>query len=241
LADNRKLNNKIALITGAGRGIGRATSVLFARHGADLALVSRTESELEETARMCAEFDVEIMIRPTDLLSFEDMDSLFFDLPGQFPCVDILVNNAGAFHREYMEDIDIENFCEVMRVNVEAPLYLSQKMLKTIDPRRGGCIVNVSSYSGCFGVEKFPGFGAYNISKYALWGLTEILALECKSKNVLVNQVSPAGVDTDMFRKAVGPDAVAPLKTEDVAEKILYYASDDSAPATGENMMIPSL
>ena len=241
LANDKKLEGKISLITGAGRGIGRATAKLFAEHDSDLVLVSRTKSELEQTAKICSEFDVDIMIRPTDLSSSDEIGDLFIDLLGRFPQIDILVNNAGIFHSGLTENIDLESFREVMRVNVEAPLLLSQKMLKTVDSENGGCIVNVSSYSGCVEVEKYPGFGVYDISKYALWGLTEILAIECEQKKVRVNQVSPAGVNTDMFRRAVGPDAEAPLQPEDVAEKILYFASDDSAPSTGENLMVPGL
>ena len=102
-----------------------------------------------------------------------------------------------------------------------------------------GTIVNISSYSGCFNVSKFPKFGAYNISKYALWGLTEILALENKENNIRVNQISPSGVATKMLQQAMGSKVGAEFKPEDVARKILYLASDDSAPITGQNIMMP--
>lgn len=239
MADTKALEGKVALVTGAGRGIGRATCELFAKHGADLVLVSRTESELEGTAKKCAAHGAKPFVRPTDISSPSDVDDLFIDLLARFPRVDILVNNAGIFHGAPMEEFDLDKFREVMKINVEAPLYLSQKMLKTVDPEAGGAIVNISSYSGCFGTSKFPRFGAYNMSKYALWGLTEILALECEEKGVRVNQVSPAGVDTRMFREAVGEGVTPGLKPEDVAEKILYFASDESAPATGQNVMVP--
>jgi NAD(P)-dependent dehydrogenase (short-subunit alcohol dehydrogenase family) len=88
------------------------------------------------------------------------------------------------------------------------------------------------------GVEKFPTFGSYNISKYGLWGLTEILALELKQKNIRVNQVSPSGVDTELFYRAVPPGVQPSLSPEDVANIILYLASERSAPLSGENLRL---
>jgi phosphatidylserine synthase len=127
----------------------------------------------------------------------------------------------------------------MLDINVTAPLYLSQKAIAMMNAEKGGTIVNISSYSGCFNVSKFPQFGAYNISKYALWGLTEILALENKNRNIRINQLSPSGVDTQMLQQAMGSRVGAEFAPEDVAEKVLFLASDDSAPMTGQNLMMP--
>lgn len=234
-----KLRGKTALVTGAGRGIGRATAILFAEHDANLAIVSRTQSELEKTAGLCAENGTSVLAMPLDISKTSNIDLLFESIAEQFSSVDILINCAAIFDSGLMESYPIQDFRKMMDTNFYAPFYLSQKMLAMVDRKIGGAIVNVSSYSGCFGVEKFPGFGAYNISKYALWGLTEILAIENKRSNVRVNQVSPSGVDTQMFKQAVPPGVRAEFTPEDVAEKILYLASDDSAPMTGMNIMMP--
>ncbi|MEW5924052.1 MAG: SDR family oxidoreductase [Candidatus Zixiibacteriota bacterium] len=234
----KKLKNRIALITGAGRGIGRATAVLFTKHGADLILVSRTFSELEQTAGQCSVYGVRVLQKVLDVTDQIETDSLFEKIMAKFGRLDILINNAARFDSGMMKDYHPGDFRMMLETNVIAPFYLSQKMASIADRNKGGTIVNISSFSGCFGVEKFSGFGAYNISKYALWGLTEILSLEFKELNIRVNQLSPSGVETKMFHEAVPPGVKADLSPEQVADKILYLASDDSAPLTGANIMI---
>jgi NAD(P)-dependent dehydrogenase (short-subunit alcohol dehydrogenase family) len=234
----KKLKDKTALITGAGRGIGKAAAILFAQNGANLIIVSRTENELEETARQCAQYDVDILVRPIDLSDIQQIDKLFDEIKSRFKSLDILINNAAMFDSGFLADYPVERFQAMLQVNLIAPYYLAQKSLAIMDSQKGGAIVNISSYSGCFGVEKFPGFGAYNISKYGLWGLTEILAIELAERNIRVNQVSPSGVATRMFEQAVPPGIAADLLPEDVAKKILYLAGAESAPMTGQNILM---
>ena len=235
----KKLSGKAALITGAGRGIGRATAILFAEHGANLILVSRTAEELRGASQLCADRGVKAVWRTLDLSEGAQIDSFLDDVLRIHPRIDILVNNAARFDRGLMRQYPIERFEVMLRTNLLAPFYLAQKCLATMGPATGGAIVNISSYSGCFGVEKYPGFGAYNISKYGLWGLTEILALENQDRGIRVNQISLSGVDTKMFREAFPQGGRPDLTPEEVAEKILFLASDDSAPMTGMNIMMP--
>jgi 3-oxoacyl-[acyl-carrier protein] reductase len=233
-----KLTNRTTLITGAGRGIGRATALLFAAEGADLILVSRTEKELSETAHLCERKGAEVLWRPLDISDLGEIDRLFEEIVKRGSGVDILINNAAMFDKGLMADYPVERFRAMLETNLIAPYYLSQKVLPLMHERRGGAIVNISSLSGYTGAEKFPTFGAYNISKYGLWGLTEILALEGRERNVRVNQLTLSGVDTAMFSKAVPPGVEADLTPEDVAHKILYLASDDSGSLTGENLLL---
>ena len=237
----KKLENKIALITGAGRGTGRATAILFADHGARLILVARTEEELNETAETCRDRGVDVFAAACGLADRDRIDSLFYSLPDDFKAITILVNNAARFDAGKMHEYDYNDFEKMLAVNVLAPYYLARKIIPRMKSLGGGTIVNISSFSGCFGVEKFPGFGAYNITKYGLWGLTEILALENKDKNIRVNQLSPSGVDTKMFHTAVPPGIKADLQPDEVARHILYLAGDDSAPLTGENIMLSGM
>jgi 3-oxoacyl-[acyl-carrier protein] reductase len=234
----KKLSGKTALITGAGRGIGRATAILFAQNGASLILVARTSEELKQTAARCEKENMRVHRQSIDLSDLTQIDTLFNGLPQGFKKIDILINNASHFDAGLIKDYSIADFRLMLDTNLLAPLYLSQKVIAMMDEKSGGTIVNISSFSGCFGVEKFPGFGAYNISKYALWGLTEILALENRNRDIRVNQISPSGVDTEMFRKAVPPGVTPDLSPEDVARHILFLASDESAPLTGENIML---
>lgn len=233
-----KLTNRTVLITGAGRGIGRATALLFAAEGAGLVLVSRTERELSETAQQCEKRGAEVLWRPLDISDLGEVDRLFEEIAKRSSGVDILVNNAARFDKGLIAEYPVEKLRAMLETNLIAPLYLSQKVLPLMDKRKGGVIVSISSLSGYAEAEKFPTFGAYNISKYGLWGLTEILALESKQRNVRVNQLTLSGVDTDMFRKAVPPGVKADLTPEEVARKILYLASDESGDLTGANLLL---
>ena len=231
-----KLNGKTALISGAGRGIGRATAQLFAAEGANLILIARTLSQLEETAVLCADRGVEVFRQAVDLAMPDQAYNLLRELPPNFAVIDILVNNAARFDKGILADFPLERFAAMMQTNITGTFYLTQRVLGRMPA--GSTIVNVSSLSGCVGTEKFAGFGAYNISKYGLWGLTEILALELKEKGIRVNQVSPSGVDTTMFKAAVPPGVQADLTADDVARKILWLASSESGEITGENLLL---
>jgi NAD(P)-dependent dehydrogenase (short-subunit alcohol dehydrogenase family) len=236
-----KLIGKTALITGAGRGIGRAVAILFARSGADLIIISRTATELEEAAEKCRSEGVNVFHASLDLGDQRQIDEFFEKINEKFPRINILVNNAARFSAGPVERYSVEELRLMLETNLVAPFYLSQKVIPLMEKSGGGTIVNVSSFSGCFGTEKFPGFGGYNISKYGLWGLTEILALENMKKNIRVNQISLSGADTEMFHRAVPPGVKANLTPEEVAGQILYLASDDSAPLSGENIMLAGM
>jgi NAD(P)-dependent dehydrogenase (short-subunit alcohol dehydrogenase family) len=233
------LFGKTTLITGAGRGIGRATATLFASEGANLILVARSQAQLDETAALCraGRPDAGITIVPTDLSDSAQIDWLFQMLGNDAP-IDILINNAAMFAAGPAAEFPVEQFHRLLDLNLLAPYHLCQKVIPLMASRGGGAIVNISSLSGCFGTTKFPGFGPYNISKYGLWGLTEILALENRKHNVRVNQISLSGVETQMFHEAAPPGVVAQLTPDQVAEEILYLASESSAPHTGGNLIL---
>jgi 3-oxoacyl-[acyl-carrier protein] reductase len=228
------LEGKAALISGAGRGIGRATAILFAEQGADLILLARTESQLADTAAACRRHGVDVFHRQVDLSEFSEIANLFAQLPETFATIDILINNAAMFGKGLMAEYPLAEFRKMMDVNVIAPFYLSQLALARMPA--GGAVVNISSFSGCFDAEKFPGFGAYDISKYGLWGLTEMLAIELRERDIRVNQISPSGVDTEMFRQAVPPGVSADLTPEDVAAAILELVTDQNL--TGQNLKL---
>lgn len=233
------LKGKTALITGAGRGIGRATAILFAQENAEIILVARSREQLSETESLClaANRSAEIRALAVDLSDATQIERLFAQL-GNGHAIDILINNAAAFASGPSAEFPVDRFQRLLDINLLAPYRLCQKVIPVMISRGGGTIVNVSSLSGCFGSIKFPGFGPYNISKYGLWGLTEILALENERFNIRVNQISLTGVDTQMFREAVPPGVRASLTPEQVAKEILYLASDSSAPHTGRNLIL---
>jgi NAD(P)-dependent dehydrogenase (short-subunit alcohol dehydrogenase family) len=236
----KRLLGKTSLITGAGRGIGRATAVLFAREGSDLILAARSAEQLAETAALCHEADENcaVLTVPTDLSDLSQLNRLSVSVAGFTDGVDVLVNNAAVFEAGLVQEFSIDKFRELLEVNLLAPFRLSQMVMSLMDKKESGTIVNISSLSGCFGTTKFAGFGPYNISKYGLWGLTEILALENWRRGIRVNQLSLSGVDTQMFTKAAPPGLKPELAPEQVAQEILYLASEESAPITGKNLIL---
>jgi 3-oxoacyl-[acyl-carrier protein] reductase len=232
------LKRKTALVSGAGRGIGRATAVLFAEQGADLALLARSEDELSETADICRDAGAKVFSSKVDLADLSRIDTFIDELMQQLPGVDILINNAAMFDKGPLLQFPVERLRTMLDVNVIAPVYLAQKVAGGMMSGGGGDIVNISSLSGCVDAEKFPGFGAYNISKYALWGVTEMLALEGLDHNLRVNQISLGGVDTRMFREAVPPGVEPALTPAQVARRILDLVLDESPEATGRNIIL---
>jgi len=233
-----QLEGKFALVTGASRGIGNAVVRLFAEHGAKIFCCARSEEKLLELRDELSRQDGYILPKAIDLSKPAEIDGFFEFISEQIDILDIVVNAAGNFARSRIDEIDEADYDMVMNVNLKAPLLICRNAVPYLEKAGGGTIVNVSSLSGCLGVEKFPTFGSYNISKYGLWGLTEILALELKEKNIRVNQVSPSGVDTELFYRAVPPGVEPSLSPEDVANIILYLASERSAPLSGENLRL---
>lgn len=241
MESTKKLAGRTALITGAGRGIGRGIALQFAEAGANLVLVARTEAELIQTANDCRKLDATVHAETLDLAQADQIAGLFQHLDSAGVTIDVLVNNAAIMIKSLMQDYRRSDFELSLAVNVLAPMILAQKAIAMMRRRRQGAIVNISSLSGCFGAEKFPGFGAYNVSKYALWGLTEILAVENREHGIRVNQLSLSAVDTRMFREAAPPGLTPNLTIKQVARQVLYLASDDSHPLTGENIILTGM
>ena len=234
----KKLENKIALVSGASQGIGRAAARLFAENGAEVFCCARSLEKLENLRNELAQNGAKIHIKKTDLGKSSEIAGLFEFILEKTDHLDTVVNSAGTFAKGRIDQLDEQAFDRVININLKAPFLICKFAIPLLAKSRGGTIVNISSLSGCFGLQKFEGFGAYDISKYGLWGLTEILDVELKDTNIRVNQVSPGGVDTDMFYAANGSDATPGLTPEDVANTILYLASDESAPLSGENLKL---
>ncbi|HEQ97759.1 MAG TPA: SDR family oxidoreductase [candidate division Zixibacteria bacterium] len=233
-----KLENKIALVTGASKGIGRATVELFAEHGAEVFCPARSIDKLEELKSSLEKKGAKIHIKQTDLGKPSDINELFRFISANAEHLDTVVNAAGTFKRGRIDQIAESDFDEIININLKAAYLICQHAIPLLLKSGNGTIVNISSLSGCFGLQKFDGFGPYDISKYGLWGLTEILDVELKEKNIRVNQISPSGVDTEMHYRAFGPESNPPLTPRDVARVVLYLASDESAPLSGENLRL---
>ncbi len=237
---NKKLKGKRAVITGASRGIGKGIAKLFALNGADIGLIARNSENLKKASDEISEINSSVVFaKNCDITSLDQIQSAFNSIRDKFGNIDILVNSAAILKKASMMEISPSLLRSIIETNFFGAFNCS-RMAFDLMKEYGGTIINISSLSGVFGVPKFPDMGAYNISKYALWGLTEILALEWAKFGIRVNAVSPGGVDTDMFKTAF-PGAKAPLTAMDVAKVCLFLASDDSSAITGENIIVRGL
>ena len=231
------IKDRIAIITGAGRGIGRATARCFAREGAQVVLFSRTHAALDETA---AEIEGErnrALSIVGDVSREEDVHVLFRRVMDTYGRVDILINCAGIVAVRPFVDMDVATWDHVLGVNLRGTFLCCLEAFRIMAAQQSGVIINLSSLSGVKGVEKFPGLSAYNVSKAGVAGLTEILAVEGKPYNIRVCAVSPGAVDTEMLRQAA-PHLKAGMTPDDMAEILLFLAADSGRMLNGTNIEI---
>lgn len=229
-----ELEGRIAIVTGASSGIGRATAELFVERGARVAIFART---MEKLAAIAAPFEGKMLAVAGDVADLGDIERLFSATESRFGHCDLLVNNAGMIDPAPVVDMTIGSWDRVFAVNVRSAFIASRRALPSMIERRAGAIVNVASISGIPGPQKFPGMAAYNASKAALISLTEALAVEVREYGVRVNCVSPGSVDTPMWAEASG-GAPADMTPREIAETIVFLASERSRPMNGQNVHV---
>lgn len=233
------LDGKTALVTGAGRGIGRDVALSLAKEGARVIACARSESELNETARLIADAKGGVEAIVCDMADEKEIIALFTHIQTTYGTLDILVNNAGVFSGAYIEDVSMVEYHRVMQVNAAA-VFLCCREAFGLMREKGGRIVNVSSLSGVQGAKKFPGFSVYCASKFAVVGITEALAEEGKQYGIRVNAVAPGAVDTGMLRDAFPGFDGPTLKPEQVADAILFLAGPRSSALNGATLNLSS-
>lgn len=221
------LDGKVALITGAGRGIGRAVALAYAREGARLALCSRTKKELAATEKAVAELGAAALAQTCDVSREADVERFVERAVERFGRIDVLVNNAGVAHRSApLVELSPEEWDAVLTTNLRGSWLVARAVVPHMVRRRRGSVINVSSW---LGRDALTGYGAYGVSKWGVEGLTRYLALEVKSARVRVNSVSPGYVATKMTNYRGG-------RPEDVVDLLVYLASDASAGLTGQQL-----
>ena len=219
------LNDKVALVTGAGRGIGKAIATAYGSAGAKLALCARTASELDQTAAELRALKVEVHSWVCDVSLEEPVREFVGAAHKKFGRIDVLVNNAGVMTRPVpMTELDVKKWDYTIAVNLRGPFLVTQSVLPVMIKQKSGSIINVSS---SIGRGAYANFLAYATSKWGLEGFTQTLAAEARSSNIRVNSVEPGYVAT----KLTGFSGSNP---ESVTEVFVYLASDESKSITGK-------
>ncbi len=237
-----RLQNKVALITGAGTGIGRAIALAFGREGAQVALVGRRNKPLEAVAREIG--DAAICI-PADVSQNKQVQHIVEVVLNKFEKLNVLVNNAGVLIAGTAESVTDRDWNQTFDINVKAVWMLSRAVLQPMRDAGGGSIINISSTLGLMGARNRV---AYAASKGAVTLMTKSMALDHGAEGIRVNCVCPGVVETelvaDFVRKAPDPRAARAARValhaiprfgapEDVAECAVYLASDESKWVTG--------
>ena len=205
-----QLKGRVALITGAGRGIGRAIAVAYAKEGAKLGLVARTVSEVEETARQAEALGAPACVIQADVTDPSQVEEMVGRTLDRFSTIDILVNNAGiAGPVGALQDNDVSHWVQTIQLNVIGVFLCSKAVLPTMLARDRGKIINMSGVGG-------RNMSAYGASKAALVDITETLYLELEGRNVQVNAMAPGSIHTLMWEET--RDAAAAIGDEELLE-----------------------
>lgn len=233
--------SKVAFITGATRGIGRAIALELANEGYNIALNYRTENEaLEILKKEISELGVECYPVQGDVSKAEDSERMTKEIIEHFEQIDVLVNNAGITKDKLIQRMKEEEFTDVINVNLVGTFNITKNVIKYMTKKRYGKIINISSVVGISGNA---GQSNYAASKAGIIGFTKSIAKELASRNITANAVAPGFIQTDMtnvlkdeVKEAI--EGTIPLKrlgtAEDVAKVVKFLASDDSNYITGQ-------
>jgi NAD(P)-dependent dehydrogenase (short-subunit alcohol dehydrogenase family) len=241
------------LVTGGGRGIGRAIALAFADPGAVVAIAARTRAPLDDTATAIAARGARPIVLQVDVTDEQAVQRAFDDFKSMTPGLDVLVNDAGIGGGQPIDQTDTAAWHRIVETNVWGTFLVSRQAVSML--RDGGRIINVSSVLGRFGV---PGYTAYCASKHAVIGFTRALALELVRRRITVNAICPGWVDTEMAAQGMHSGAAAMsisfdefraralgavpigriIQPEEVAELVKFLASPQASAITGQSYNI---
>lgn len=234
------LPGKTALITGASRGIGREVALIFAKNGANLILISRSEEKLRSLKEELKIYKVEVNYYAVDITNTNKLKEIFSEIKKNKTIIDVVVNNAGIMEDAVLQMVKPEDVRRTYETNVFALIDISKKASRLMLRNRKGSIINLTSI---IGVEGSKGQSIYGSSKAAVIGFTKSLSKELASLNIRVNAVAPGYIETDMTDNIDEKGAQKNLEsiamgrfgtTTDVAKVILFLASDLSGYVTGQ-------
>ncbi len=238
------LKNKYALVTGAGKGLGKACSIALAEAGATVIALSRTQSDLNKLEKTIKRIKGRIIKINCDVMNYDDLKTKL----GKIKIIDILVNNAGTNFPEPFEKIKQSSMNYLVDLNLKAAFNVAQLVVKKMlkNKKRGGSIVNMSSQLGHVGMI---GRNIYSMTKFGIEGLTKGMGVELANKNIRVNTVAPTFVETPMVKRFFKNKKFKKLvienipmgkvaKESDIATAVCFLASDAAAMITGTSILI---
>ena len=238
------LRKKYALVTGAGKGLGRACSIALAEAGATIIALSRTQSDLNKLEKDIKKVKGKILKIQCDVMNYQELEEKL----NKIKIIDILVNNAGTNIPEPFENINQSSMNYLVDLNLKAAFNVAQLVVKKMlkNKKRSGSIINMSSQLGHVGMI---GRNVYNMTKFGIEGLTKGMGVELAKKNIRVNSVAPTFVETPMvkrffknnkFKKLVlGKIPMGKVATEsDIATAVCFLASPASSMITGTSIII---
>ena len=233
-----QLEGKVAIVTGAGTGIGKGIAKAFAGEGARLVLASRKQANLEQTAEEMGGDDSAVLVVPTDVTKEDEVVRLFETTLEKFGRLDILVNNSGTFGGGPLDELPLETWQKVVDVNLTAPFLCTREAMKVMKRHKGGRIVNIGSISAqmCR-----PNSAPYNATKHGLVGLTKSAALEGRAFGIVVSCLHPGNVLTE---RRVGSgrktDEEPMMSVEDIANAALAMVTLSPHVNMLESIVLPA-
>lgn len=226
------LKDQIAVITGSGRGIGRAIATMLAEVGAHVIVTARTKSQLQDVVDEITSTGGSAEAFLADLADEENILSLFHSVKKNHDRLDILVNNAGYGVYGPLADFATEDLDKVLHVNFRGTFLCCREAMKLMIPEKSGYIINISSVLGFKG---YPDQSVYGGTKHGIMGITKSLAVEAQEHSIRASVISPGGVDTEMVRQAspdLNPEEL--MQPEDIAQAVEYLLSLSDRAAVDE-------
>ncbi|MCG6912590.1 SDR family oxidoreductase [bacterium BMS3Abin03] len=225
-----RLKDKVTIITGAGRGIGKAIALGFAEQGAHIVVAARTESEIISVADNIKEMDRESLAVVCDVTNEDQVKHLVDKTMKKFNRIDVVINNAGIGTMRPVYATQLDSFEKVLKVNLIGTFLLTKHAWQPMKNSGGGSIINVSSLGGLVG---YPLLSAYCASKWGQIGFTKSCAEEGKKDNIRVNAIAPGKADT-AIRAKIKEDKTKMLSPEDQVDACVFLAANESRYITGQ-------